>query len=329
MEGTKKQIEAFELLSDSTTKELLYGGAAGGGKSYLGCFWLAVFCQAYPDTRWFIAREELKRIRQSTLITFYKVSKSLNISDFEVNHKDNYIQFENGSRIDLLDVRYLPSDPLYERFGSTEYTGGWIEEGGETNYKAYEVLKTRIGRHMNDVYGLIGKLLITCNPKKNWLYPTFYKPSKEGILPDNMKFVQAFVTDNQHLTKDYIETLKAIKDKATKERLLKGNWEYDDDPNVLCEYDNILAIFTNDHVNGGGKYITADIARLGSDKAIIGVWKGFELIEVHSYDVSRTTEIQNTIQALRTKHQIPKKYAIADEDGVGGEIGRASCRERV
>lgn len=320
MEGTRKQIEAFELLSDKTTKELLYGGAAGGGKSFLGCFWLSVFSKAFPGTRWFIAREELKRIRQSTLITFYKVCKSLNIQDFNVNHKDNFIEFANGSRIDLLDVRYLPSDPLYERFGSTEYTGGWIEEGGETNHKAYEVLKTRIGRHLNDFYNLIGKLLITCNPKKNWLYPTFYKPSKANELPDNMKFIQAFVTDNPHLTDDYVETLNAIKDKATKERLLKGNWEYDDDPNALCGYDDILAVFENDHVTGGKKYLTADIARLGSDKAIIGVWYGFNLIEVHVFDVSRTTEIQAAIEALRVKHGIPKKNCIADEDGVGGGV---------
>ena len=132
MKGTAKQIEAFKYLTDSVTKELLYGGAAGGGKSFLGCFWLIVVCKAYPNTRYFIAREELKRIRQSTLVTFSKVAKMLGINDYHINNHDNYIEFNNGSRIDLLDIRYLPSDPIYERFGSIEYTGGWIEEGGET-----------------------------------------------------------------------------------------------------------------------------------------------------------------------------------------------------
>lgn len=40
--------------------------------------------------------------------------------------KDNFIELGNGSRIDLLDLQYQPRDPLYERFGSLEYTGGWI-----------------------------------------------------------------------------------------------------------------------------------------------------------------------------------------------------------
>lgn len=42
-------------------------------------------------------------------------------------------------RIDFLDLQYKPSDPLYERYGSIEFTGGWIEEGGEVNFGAYTI----------------------------------------------------------------------------------------------------------------------------------------------------------------------------------------------
>ena len=34
---SSKQFDAFNILNDNTTTELFYGGAAGGGKSYLGC----------------------------------------------------------------------------------------------------------------------------------------------------------------------------------------------------------------------------------------------------------------------------------------------------
>jgi len=321
MKGTTKQIEAYKLLNDTVTKELLYGGAAGGGKSFLGCFWLMTASLAYPGSRWFIARDELKKIHQSTLVTFFKVAQSLRVSDtFKVDHKYNAIKFSNGSQIDLLDARFMPSDPLYERFGSLEYTGGWIEEASQIHNKAYEVLKTRIGRHMNDVYNLIGKLLLTCNPTKKWLYSTFYKPFRLGVLEIKKKFIQAFYSDNPHLPEDYIEQLHDIKDKSTKERLLKGNWEYDDDPTTLCKYDDILAIFANDHIKEEGKYITADIARLGSDKAIIAVWYGWVVKEFVTFDISKTTDIQEAIYSLRVKHQIQAKNCIADEDGVGGGV---------
>lgn len=319
----KKQEEALTILIDDTTEEFLYGGAAGGAKSWTGCVWLLFMCLLYPGTRWFIGREELKRITESTLITFFKVTNEYKISSdlFKFNGQKNYIIFKNGSRIDLIELKFKPSDPLYERFGSTEYTGGWIEEGGETDFGAYDVLKTRIGRQFNDKYNLIGKLFITCNPKKNWLYTTFYLPAKKGTLLFLQKYLGALVTDNPHIDSGYIERLERTADKSKKERLLNGNWEYDDDPTALCSYDDITAIYTNNHVQKTGtKYIIADIARYGSDHARIAVFDGWVLIEYVSFAISATTLIQDTIMALRIKHQVPKDRCLADEDGVGGGV---------
>ncbi|WP_109437827.1 phage terminase large subunit [Aquimarina sp. AU119] len=317
----KKQEEALKLLTDDKIEELVYGGAAGGAKSWTGCVWLMFMCLVYPETKWFIGREELKRITESTLITFFKVAKAYGVTTFKYNGQKNFIQFKNGSRIDLLELKFLPRDQLYERFGSTEYTGGWIEEGGEINYGAYEVLRSRIGRHYNDKYGIRAKLFITANPKKNWLYSDFYKPFKAGILTGIQKFLQAFVQDNPFIESGYIERLKRTKDKSKKERLLKGNWDYDDNPYALCEYEDIIAIFENDHIKSvEQKYITADIARFGSDYARIGVWKDWDLIEIKSFEISKTTDIQACIETLRTKYQIAKHNSIADEDGVGGGV---------
>ncbi|MBS9774594.1 MAG: terminase family protein [Tenacibaculum sp.] len=317
----EKQEEALQILTDDETEEFTYGGAAGGAKSWTGCVWLMMMCLCYPETKWFIGREELKRITETTLITFFKAAKEYGVKSFKYNGQKNFILFDNGSRIDLLELKYLPRDPLYERFGSAEYTGGWIEEGGEINFGAYDVLKTRIGRHYNDKYNVVAKLFITCNPKKNWLYTEFYKPFKKGVLETLKKFLQAFVQDNPFIESGYIERLKRTKDKAKRERLLKGNWDYDDNPYALCDYDNIVAVFENDHiVKTGDKYITADIARFGSDKARIGVWDSWDLIEVKSFDISKTTEIQACIEALRVKYQISKNKSVADEDGVGGGV---------
>ncbi len=320
----EKQDEALRILRDNTTTEILYGGAAGGAKSWTGCAWLAFMCKTFPGTKWFIGREELKRLRESTLITFFKVCKMYGLRkgiDFKYNGQDHYIEFANGSRIDLLDLRFLPSDPMYERYGSTEYTGGWIEEGGEVNFGAYDTLKTRVGRHMNDHYGLLRKLLITSNPKKNWLYTTFYKPSTQGKLPAHMKYISCLVDENPFTESGYIAALESTSDKVKFERLRKGNWEYDNSPNALCSYDAITAIFGNDIARKSGvRYITADIARFGSDKAIIAVWDGYVIIEIRTFGISRTTDIQNAINHLRAKYNIPKYRVIADEDGVGGGV---------
>lgn len=322
LKPTIKQHYAYQVLESNKLEyiHLLFGGAAGGGKSWLGCEWLIENCIRYPDTKWFIGREELKELRSSTLLTFFKVCKHHGLKPdihYKFNGQDNYITFYNGSRIDLLDLRYLPRDPLYERYGSLEYTGGWLEEAGEVRFEAYDILKSRIGRWNNDKYGLNSKLLITGNPKKNWLYYTFYKPWRDKILPDELAFVQAFVDDNPYGESNYKNNLLSITDKATKERLLYGNWEYDDDPAKLIEYDNILDIFTNDFVKPGEKYITADIARFGRDKTVIGVWNGYRLEYLATIARNKITEAADKIKQIRNTEFIPLHNIVVDEDGVG------------
>lgn len=319
----RKQDEALGILTDDETREFLYGGAAGGSKSWTGAAWLLFSCLAYPGTKWFIGRESLKRLRESTLITFYKVAKAYGVpnSEFKYNGQDNFINFANGSRIDMLDLRFLPSDPLYERYGSVEYTGGWVEEGGEVNFGSFDTLKTRVGRHLNDIFGLVPKIFVTCNPKKNWMYGYFYKPFMENTLKKVQKFLQAFIQDNPFIESFYLEQLESTSDKAKKERLLKGNWEYDDNPYKLAIYDKILELFSNNHIaKSKEKYITADVARFGSDLAVIGVWEDWDLVEVHEFAISKTTEIQSLIQSLQTKYGIANSNVVVDSDGVGGGV---------
>jgi phage terminase large subunit len=84
----------------------------------------------------------------STFVTWGKVCAFHGIprSDWSLDGKYNVIRFKNGSTIDLLDVAYKPTDPDYERFGSYECNGGFGEEIGEWHFKAFDVLKSRIGR---------------------------------------------------------------------------------------------------------------------------------------------------------------------------------------
>ncbi|MES2734311.1 MAG: terminase family protein [Bacteroidota bacterium] len=317
-----KQQEALQVLNDQTTETLIFGGAALGGKTWIGCEWLLWSCLAYPETRWFIGREELKRLRESTLITFQKVCKKNQVGTgiYKYNGQDHYIQFENGSRIDLLELKYLPSDPLYERYGSTEFTGGFIEEGGEVDFAAFDTLKSRIGRQHNDRYGLKAKILVTANPKKNWLYNNFVKPALEGILPSKYRFIQSLATDNHKRDKGSLEALESITDPIKLQRLRYGIWEYDTSDNALFKYTKIGDMYSNFFVKTGKKYISADIARLGKDNTVIGVWDGLRLIEIAILSKVPTDVSAYTISQLAEKHKVARSGIVIDVDGVGGGV---------
>lgn len=313
-----KQEHAVYYLKDKTTTEVLYGGAAGGGKSAFGCLWLIEMCLAHPNTRWLMGRSKLKTLKETTLNTFFELSSLLNIGhEFTFNGQSNSIKFRNGSEIILKDLFLYPSDPNFDSLGSLEITGAFVDECNQITFKAWQIVKSRIRYKLNEL-GFIPKMLGTCNPAKNWTYTEFYKPSKSNQLEPYRKFIQALPKDNPHLPASYVESLSRL-DKNSRERLLMGNWEYDDDPNSLCGYDAIIDIFTNTSPNGI-KYITADVARLGSDKAIILAWDGYSVIEAVVFDKSRTTEIQQATTALKTKHGVQNSNIIVDEDGVGGGV---------
>jgi hypothetical protein len=318
---TLKQHLAWEKWNDPTTRFILFGGGAGGGKSW----WIAekrlVRAYQYPGIKSFIARKELKRLMASTYITFTKVCQNHKIpaSDWKLNGQYNFIEFSNGSRIDLLDVNAIPSDPLFERFGSLEYTEGDIEEAGEVDFMAFDVLKTRVGRHRNEEFGLLGKIGLTANPTKNWVYRVFYRPFKDSTLPPQYAFIQSLYQDNPYTKAMYGGSLAEITDSAQKQRLMFGNWEYDDDPATLIKYEAILDLFTN-HVEDGGKYLTADIARYGQDRTIIGIWEGHALAEVVVRTHQGIDETIRNIRDLLSQRSIPYSNAIIDEDGIGGGV---------
>jgi len=109
-------------------------------------------------------------------------------------------------------------------------------------------------------------------------------------------------------------------DENSQQRLYYGNWEYDDDPSKLIDYDKILDCYTNDFIEGGEKYITGDIARFGKDKSVLGVWNGWRLEQILSYPKNKVTEIADEIKRLSINHSIPMSNIIVDEDGVGGGV---------
>lgn len=317
---TPKQYEAAKYLADKESEEILYGGGAGGGKSAFGALWLIDRCTRLPGTRWVMGRARLKTLKETTLKSFFEVAKKVGLSSdqFSLNNQSGIIRFSNDSEILMKDLFAYPSDPNFDELGSLEITGAFVDEANQITVKARNILKSRM-RYRLDDYNIIPKLLMTCNPAKNFVYHDYYKPAKAGSLPKHRKFVQSLVTDNAHISKHYINNLQGL-DQVSKERLLFGNWEYDDDPTKLINFDSILDLWSNTFVNGGDYYVTADIARLGSDKAVIMLWNGLRVEEIHTMDKSRITDIQQAIEGLKSRYNIVNSRIIADEDGVGGGL---------
>lgn len=318
----EKQKQACRYWIDDTTFDIVYGGSKGSGKSYLGCSLIFGDAFIYPETHYFIARKKLNDLRKYTIPSIYEVFAEWGIAEqhYRFDGKDNFFELYNGSKVFLIEAAYMPSDPDYQRFGSMQMTRGWIEEAGEIAVKAMKNLAASVGRWKNDLYNLAAKLLQTCNPAKNYLYREYYKKFKDGSLEAWKKFIQALPGDNKKLAKGYLANLNRILTKNEKERLLKGNWEYDDDPATLCDYENICNIFTNEFIDGTDLYITTDIARLGKDTTNARVWRGWRVLKRVERKKLKITESAELVRDLATEFSIPMSSTIVDEGGVGGGV---------
>jgi phage terminase large subunit len=92
------QSLALRLLHDPTVVELLFGG---GAKSFIVCIWMVLECRNYPGIRIGLGREELKRLKQTTLVTLLsKVHRLLSVkeSEYAYREQNGTITDANGSR---------------------------------------------------------------------------------------------------------------------------------------------------------------------------------------------------------------------------------------
>lgn len=324
---TPKQHEAWQYLNDSATRYLLFGGGAGGGKSWLFCEWLLVTAYFYPGSRGFIARNELKRLMNSTFITWQKVCKYHNIPNDEwyLDGKYNVIRFKNGSTIDLLDVAFKPTDADYERFGSTEYSHGFGEEVGEWHFKAFDVLKSRIGRHKvttpdgTDITPF-PKFGMTCNPTQSWAKRIFYKPWRDGTLPTGYAFVQSLYSDNPYTASEYGAQLAEISDESMRQRLMHGNWDYENEAGVLFKYNDVLDMFTNVIEQDDEKYLIVDVARFGEDSTRFNFFKG---LRSYKREFRYGQDTEKTIRDIRDfsiQERIPYSHILVDELNMGAGV---------
>lgn len=321
---TPKQEEVFKVLEDNIHTEVFGGGAAGGSKSFLGCLWQVIRRNQYPGTRGFIARARLKNLKQSTLLTLFDVCNKLGLErgkDYFYNAIEGVVKFKNGSEIYLKDLFLYPSDPEFVSLGSTEYTDGFIDEMGEITEQAYNIMKSRI-RYKLDDFGLIPKIFMGSNPCKTFVYREFYAKARDGSLESYKSYIPMFVHDNPFISDHYVENLKRL-DPINKERLLNGNWEYDDDPAKLMDFDSINDLFTNSFIKreiDDDDYLIADLAMQGRDNFVVAVWRGF-ICEIKLVKPKATgKEIEIDLKRIAEQEKIPRSQILPDSGGMGNYL---------
>lgn len=222
---------------------ILGGGAAGGGKSYLGSCWLVSSCMRFSDIRAVVARKTLKSLKGSTWNTIKKVCKEWGLKEgvhYKINNLDGILTFWNDSVIIMQEMVDLPSDPNFERFGSSEFTIAFIDEVSEISERAVEVLFSRLRWRTAETFKT-ARMMMSTNPCITWVRSRFVQDDEGNPITcrEGEAYVPFSVFDNPDVqfVQTYVAALNKITDKATRERLLYGNWDFVDS-NIMAAYWN-------------------------------------------------------------------------------------------
>ena len=317
---TTIQDKAWRYLIDKETNVLLYGGAAGSGKSHLSCIYTLLNCFQYPGVVMGMTRARLIDIQKSTLITLHNILKSFQIKEgthYTYDRKNNVITFWNGSKILIFDSYLYPQDPDFERLSSIEMTGCIIDEASQITKKAFNIIQSRL-RYKHNEYNLIPKLLLSTNPCLNFLKSDIYEPYINGTLDPHIKVVLGRVQDNPHIDQSYIDNLEKL-DAPVKSRLLYGDWNYASHDESIFQSDKLVNAFYNSLFlnTNSNKYLTCDVASSGQDKSVITIWNGLELIKIETYSHYTIPQLYSRITELMNYYHIQISNVIIDKTGVG------------
>jgi hypothetical protein len=204
-----------------------------------------------------------------------------------------------------------------------EFIGWWIDQ--ETGYAIPErdgIVRYLVVDGENYIWGDTEAEVIE---KASYLIQPLVE--KSGIDPKefikSVSFVSGNIYDNKELLKvnpGYLANLLS-QDEATKASLLHSNWKAVLSNLDLYDYHAFAGMFDNLYdVDTEGEYITADIALEGSNKLVIGAWKGFELVNIEIIDKSDGKQVVEGISAVAEYHKVQNRNIAYDNDGVGGFV---------
>ncbi len=89
------------------------------------------------------------------------------------------------------------------------------------------------------------------------------------------------------------------------------------DDSILFPEKVLEDCFTNDFVQPGQKYISADIALHGSDRFVVVVWSGFIVEAIYTIDKCDAKQAEEFIKAKANEWSVPQRNIVYDHDGIG------------
>lgn len=217
---TKKQ----KMFVDASEGEVLFGGAAGGGKSYGQMADALLFALKYPRSKQLVLRRTFAELDKSLI----RLSLSMFPRQiYSFNSSTHTGRFKNGS---IIDFGYCAAEVDVYQYQSAEYDVIRFDELTHFTESQYIYLLSRV-RGANDFPKQVKSSTNPGGIGHGWVKERFVDAAVAGqgfVGKDGLRriFIPALLSDNEFLTKGdpgYRERLLALPERE-KKALLYGDW---------------------------------------------------------------------------------------------------------
>ncbi len=211
VEPTRKQAEF--LVRDE--EEVIYGGAAGGGKS-IALLISALQYVAYPDYSALLLRRTLPELEAPPSGLLEVAKRWLTPTDAVKSAGGRIWKFPSGA---TLTFGYLADEDDKYHYQGTEYQSIGFDELSQFTKTQYEYLFSRLRRTQDNP--VPSRMRATSNPGgkgHDWVKEKF-------ITNPNAVFIPAWLEDNPYIVaEEYNRNLEHL-DPVTRAQLRRGDWD--------------------------------------------------------------------------------------------------------
>ena len=217
---TKKQ----RLFLEASQTEVLFGGAAGGGKSYGQVIDALLFALRYPGSKQLILRRTFAELDKSIIRTVLAMYPR---EIFAFNSSAHVSRFKNGS---IIDFGYVATSKDVYQYQSAEYDCIRFDELTHFTEDQYIYLISRV-RGANNFPKQVKSSTNPGGVGHTWVKDRFVDPSPPNtpfVGSDGISriFIPSLLSDNKPLNDsdpNYRARLEALPEKE-KKALLYGDW---------------------------------------------------------------------------------------------------------